>query len=467
MMKGASMFSADTYVQRRKRLIDDMKSGLMLFLGNAESPMNYPGNPYQFCQDSTFLYFFGLDFPSLAAVIDADENTVTVFGDDLTVDDIIWTGPQPTMKDNCLQIGVENTAPLAQLETVLKNAVQKCRPVHFLPPYRADNQIKLQDLLNIPPAQSKEKASAPFIKAVVAQRNIKSAEEIQQIETALEVTCQTHTYAFKNASPGICEWEIVGAMAGIGLSGGCYHSFPIIFSVNGQTLHNHHHGNIMQKGDIAINDSGVESPMHYASDITRTIPIGGQFTDRQKEIYRIVLECNTKGIDACRPGVEFREVHALVARTVLAGLKDIDLVRGDLDEAFNACAHTLFFPHGLGHMMGLDVHDMEDLGEDYVGYTDTIKRRPEFGWAYLRLAKALEPGNVVTVEPGIYFIPELIDRWIAEKKCEPFINYQKLLTYKDFGGVRIEDDVLITENDYRLLGKPIPKTIEEIQNIIS
>ncbi|MCP4707705.1 MAG: aminopeptidase P family protein [Planctomycetes bacterium] len=461
------MFSADTYVQRRKRLIDDMKSGIMLFLGNEESAMNYPGNPYQFCQDSSFLYFFGLDFPSLAAVIDADANTVTVFGDDFDVDDIIWMGSQPTMKEKCQQIGVENTAPLAQLETVLKSAAAKNRPVHFLPPYRPENKIKLQDLLNIPPAKAQEKASIPFIKAVVAQRNIKSAEEIKQIETALDVTYQTHTYAFKNAKPGMCEWEVVGPMTGIGLSSGCYHSFPIIFSVNGQTLHNHHHGNIMQKGDIAINDSGVESPMHYASDITRTIPIGGQFTDRQKEIYNIVLECNTKGIDACKPGVEFREIHAQVARTVLAGLKNLGLVQGDLDEAFNACAHTLFFPHGLGHMMGLDVHDMEDIGEDYVGYTDTIKRRPEFGWAYLRLAKALEPGNVVTVEPGIYFIPELIDMWIAEKKCEPFINYEKLITYKDFGGVRLEDDVLITENSYRVLGKPIPKTIEEIQNLTS
>ena len=461
------MFSADTYRQRRKSLIDDMKSGILLFLGNQESPMNYPANPYHFRQDSSFLYFFGLDFPSLAAVIAAEENTVTVFGDDLTVDDIVWTGPQPTLKDRCLQIGVKNSVPWAQLETVLKKAVKKGRPIHFLPPYRPENKIKLQHLLQIPPAQAKVKASAPFIQAVVAQRNIKSAEEIEQIETALEVTCQTHTYAFKNAKPGMCEWEIVGAMTGIGLSGGCYHSFPIIFSVNGQILHNHHHGNIMQKGDIAINDSGVESPLHYASDITRTIPIGGSFTQRQKEIYNIVLECNTQGIAACQPGVEFRQVHALIARTVLAGLKSIGLVRGDLDEAFNACAHTLFFPHGLGHMMGLDVHDMEDLGEDYVGYTDTIKRRPEFGWAYLRLAKALEPGNVLTIEPGIYFIPELIDRWIAEKKCENFINYEKLLTYKDFGGIRIEDDVLITEKGYRVLGKPIPKTIEEIQNLTS
>ena len=461
------MFSANTYIQRRKRLIDDMKSGIMLFLGNEESPMNYTDNPYQFCQDSTFLYFFGLDFPSLAAIIDADENTVTVFGDDLDVDDIVWMGPQPTMKDKCQTIGVENTAPLAQLETVLKNAVAKNRPIHFLPPYRPENKIKLQDLLDIPPSQAQEKASVPFIKAVVAQRNIKSAEEIQQIESALDVTYQTHTYAFKNAKPGMREWEIVGAMTGIGLTGGCYHSFHIIFSVNGQTLHNHHHSNIMQKGDIAINDSGVESPMHYASDITRTIPIGGAFTDRQKEIYNIVLECSTKGIQACQPGVEYREVHALAARTVLAGLKNLGLIRGDLNEAFNANAHTLFFPHGLGHMMGLDVHDMENLGEDYVGYTDTIKRRPEFGWAYLRLAKALEPGNVLTVEPGIYFIPELIDRWSAEKKCAAFINYQKLNDFKDFGGIRIEDDVLITDNGCRVLGKPIPKTIEEIQNLTS
>ncbi|KPK78135.1 MAG: Xaa-Pro aminopeptidase [Phycisphaerae bacterium SM23_30] len=461
------MFPADTYIKRRKRLIDDVKSGVILFLGNDESPMNYPANPYHFRQDSSFSYFFGLDLPGLAAVIDVDQARITVFGDDVTVEDIVWTGPLPTLRENCRKIGVENTAPSAQLENILKSAVRNNRKIHFLPPYRPENILKLQRLLGVQPDQAKSRASVPLIKAVVAQRSIKSAREVEQIETALEVSYLTHTYAFKNAKPGMYEWEIVGGMDDIVHSRGMTASFPIIFTIKGQTLHNHYHGNIMQAGNIAINDSGIESPLHYASDITRTIPIGGKFTDRQKEIYRIVLDCNTKAIDACKPGIEFRAVHALVARTVLAGLKDVGLVQGDLEEAFHAHAHTLFFPHGLGHMLGLDVHDMEDLGEDYVGYTDAIKRRPEFGWAYLRLAKALEPGHIVTIEPGIYFIPELIDRWHADKKCESFINYQKLLAYKDFGGIRIEDDVLVTEDGRRLLGQPIPKTIEDVQNLSS
>lgn len=306
-----------------------------------------------------------------------------------------------------------------------------------------------------------------LVKAIVAQRSIKTRVEFEEIEAAINISYQMQTTAMKMSKPGVHEREVAGAMEAIALSQGSRLAFPTIFSINGQTLHNHNYVNIMKQGDIAINDSGAESALHYASDITRTIPVGGRFSKRQREIYAIVLNAQEKTIDAIKPGVEFRVIHRLSCKILASGLKDLGLMKGDIDEAVDAGAHTLFFPCGLGHMLGLDVHDMEALGEDYVGYTDTIKRNPDFGWKSLRLAKALETGFVITVEPGIYFIPELIDRWKAEQKCSAYINYNAVDKYRDFGGIRIEDDVLVTENGHRILGRPIPKTIDEVEEISS
>lgn len=461
------MFAADVYIERRGRLKEQVQSGLILFLGNEESPMNYPDNQYPFRQDSSFLYFFGLNFPSLAAIIDVDRDKEVIFGNDLTVDDIIWTGPQPVLSERSQKTGVSETTGLDKLQSTLEQAVQQGKDIHFLPQYRAQNTLKIAELLDISPSSVHEHVSEALIRAVVAQRSIKSQQEISEIESALDISYEMQTAAMKMSKPGLYERQIAGAMEGIVLSLGGRLSFPTIFSIHGETLHNHSHDNLMKAGDIAVNDSGVETCLGYASDITRTIPVSGKFTQRQKEIYTIVLDAQEKAIEAVKPGVEFRNVHRLACTVLASGLKDLALMKGDIDEAVNAGAHTLFFQCGLGHMMGLDVHDMEGLGEDYVGYTDTIRRNPRFGWRSLRLSKELEAGFVITVEPGIYFIPELIKRWKAENKNSEYINYDMVEKYEDFGGVRIEDDVLVTENGYRVLGKEIPKTIDEVEEMSS
>jgi len=461
------MFAADVYIERRGRLKEQVQSGLILFLGNEESPMNYPDNQYPFRQDSSFLYFFGLDCPSLAAIIDVDRDKEVIFGDDLTVDDIIWTGPQPVLSERSQKTGVSETAKLDKLQSTLEQAVQQGRDIHFLPQYRAQNTLKIAELLDISPSSVHEHVSETLIRAVVAQRSIKSKQEISEIENALDISYEMQTAAMKMSKPGLYERQIAGAMEGIVLSLGGRLSFPTIFSIHGETLHNHSHDNLMKAGDIAVNDSGVETCLDYASDITRTVPVSGKFTQRQKEIYTIVLDAQEQAIRAVKPGVEFRNVHRLACTVLASGLKDLGLMKGDIDEAVNAGAHTLFFQCGLGHMMGLDVHDMEGLGEDYVGYTDTIRRNTGFGWKSLRLAKELETGFVITVEPGLYFIPELIKRWKAENKNSQYINYDIVKKYEDFGGIRIEDDILVTENGSRVLGKQIPKTIDEVEEISS
>ena len=431
------MFPADTYIERRKQLKKRIGSGVILFMGNQESPMNYTDNPFMFRQDSSFLYYFGLNLPSIAAVIDVDEDKEFIFGDEPSMNDIIFLGPQKPLSEPAGQVGVKQAGSLDEMAALLVKVTGSNRKVHFLPQYRADNVIQLEKLLSIPHAEIAGNVSVELIKAVAAQRSIKSAEEIAEIEVAMNIGYEMHVGAMKAARPGMYEYEISGLIEGIALSMGGRISFPVIFSIHGETLHNHYHGNMMKAGDIAINDSGAETAMNYCSDITRTIPIGGKFTSRQKDIYNIVLDTEEKCMQAVKPGVEFRDVHLLAGELLSAGLKELGLMKGDPAEAARAGAHTLFFQCGLGHQMGLDAHDMEGLGEDYVGYTDSIKRNPQFGF------------------------------WKAENKLQQFINYDKVEEYRDFGGVRIEDDVLVTEDGYRLLGKPIPKSIEEVETLAS
>ncbi len=462
------MFTKETYIQRRERLKARVRSGLILLPGNDESPMNYAANVYPFRQDSTFLYFFGLDQPGLAAVIDLDDGTECIFGDDPSLDDIVWTGPRPRLKDTSQQVGVARMAPSQELKQVVSRAAQQGRHVHTLPQYRAENTRRIADCgLRIADSRGGLHPSSELIRAIVEQRSIKSSEEVEQIESALGISARMQTTAMKMAKPGVFEYEIAGAMEGIMGSSGVRPAFPPIVSVHGEIMHNPCYDNQLQAGDIVINDSGAESPLRYASDITRTIPVGGKFSPRQKEIYSVVLKAQERAIASAAPGVEWREVHRLAAIALMEGLKELGLVKGNPQEAVEANAQTLFFPTGVGHMMGLDVHDMEPLGEDYVGYTDAIRRNPEFGWRYLRLAKAVEPGFVITVEPGIYFIPELIDRRRAEGKYVQFIAYGKLESYRTFGGIRIEDDILITPDGCRILGPRIPKTIAEVETLAS
>ncbi|GAP43520.1 Xaa-Pro aminopeptidase [Lentimicrobium saccharophilum] len=461
------MFAPGTYAGRREALRREIKSGIAVFPGNTEAAFNYPANTYHFRQDSTFSYFFGLNQPDLAGIIDFDSGAELLFGNDVDMDDIIWMGPQPSMADRGKLVGIDRTAPLQGFGDYIAEALNKGRKVHFLPPYRGETRIQLWTLLGIPVAEQKAAASVELIKAVVKLRSIKSAEEIAEIEKMVDVAYLMHTTAMKMAHPGIVEQEIAGTIEGIALANAGPVSFPVILSVNGQTLHNHYHGNTLSEGRMMVVDAGCESEESlYSSDITRTVPVGGKFNERQRGIYEIVLNANLKAIAAIKPGIPYREVHLLAAKTIADGLKALGLMKGDTQAAVEAGAHALFFPHGLGHMMGMDVHDMENLGENYVGYDEEITRASQFGTAFLRLGRRLQPGFVLTVEPGIYFIPALIDQWKAEGKFTEFINYEKVETYKDFGGIRIEDDVLVTETGNRVLGRPIPKTVAEIEAIM-
>jgi len=461
------MFKKEVYTDRRNKLRSEIKSGIALILGNVEAAFNYPANTYHFRQDSHFLYFFGLDHPGFAGVMDVDNDKDYIFGNDFDLDDIIWMGEQPKVADMAAEAGITNTAPYGDLTAFIKTALDKGQNIHFLPTYRGETVIELTRLLGIPNAKVKAAASVDLIKAVVKLKEIKDDYEIADIEKAVDIAYEMHTTSMRMAMPGVVEQKIAGTIEGISLALGGPVSFPIILSMDGQTLHNHYHGNVLEEGRMMVTDAGAETQLHYSSDITRTVPVGGKFNERQAGIYQVVLDANMAAIEAIKPGIKYRDIHFLAARTIIEGLKKVGIMKGDTDAALKAEAHTLFMPHGLGHMMGMDVHDMEGLGEDYVGYDENTKRATTFGTAYLRLGKELKPGFVLTVEPGIYFIPALIDQFRNEGKFMDFVNYDLLETYKDFGGIRIEDDILVTKTGYRVLGKPIPKTIEEVEAVMA
>lgn len=456
------MFSEKTYMDRRNKLRQQINSGILLFLGNDESPMNYEDNPFHYRQDSTFLYYFGLSHAGLNAVIDLDEDQDFIFGDDLTVEDIVWMGTQPSLKERGAKAGVKNIQPSQDLPKYLKQAQEKGRTIHFLPPYRAEHRLKLYAWLNIPPMEADPHTSEDFIKSVVNQRNYKSEEEIQEIEKAVNTSVKMHVEAMKMVRPGMNEAVVAGRVQEIAIAAGGNLSFPTIATIHGETLHNHYHGNIMKSGDMFLLDAGAETAMGYAGDLSSTFPVAPTFTKRQKEIFAVAFAAHEKAISSLKPGTKFKDIHLLACKTIASGLKDLKFMRGDVEEAVAQGAHALFFPCGLGHMMGLDVHDMENLGEEYVGYAGE-KKSTQFGLKSLRLGRELEPGFVLTIEPGIYFIPELIDMWKADDKFIDFINYDRVEEYKDFGGLRNEENFLITKDGYRLLGKPKPKSIEDVE----
>ncbi|MFP4059370.1 MAG: aminopeptidase P family protein [Bacteroidota bacterium] len=458
------MFDKKIYTKRREKLKSLVKSGIILFPGNNEAPFNYPSNTYHFRQDSSFLYFFGLDKPGLSGIIDVDKGDEILFGDDPGIDDIIWMGPQPLLREMANEVGVDNTQPTCKIESFIRDEMQKKRKIHLLPPYRAETKNQLETLLMVRGEGLNTYISGELIKAVVHLRSVKDEHEIREIEKAVDITSLMHTTVMKMARPGMVERELSGTIEGISLAHGGPVSFPVILSMNGETLHNHYHGNILEEGRLLLTDAGAETTMHYAGDITRTIPVSGKFTRKQKEVYQIVVDANMKATEMAKPGITYKEVHLAAARVIANGLKMLGIMRGNPEEAVAEGAHALFFPHGLGHMMGLDVHDMEGLGEDHVGYDNETKRSQQFGLAYLRLGRKLEKNFVLTNEPGIYFIPALISQWENENKFTDFINYNKVKEYLDFGGIRIEDDLLITGSGSRVLGKPVPKTITEIES---
>ena len=461
------MFETSVYKKRRARLKEKVKSGLVLILGNGEAPANYTDNTYKFRQDSSFLYFFGLNQPGFAGVIDIDSGDEYLFGNDVDMDDIIWMGPQPSVKDMAARVGVSKTAPFARLADCMKTAISQGRRIHFLPPYRFRNMLLLEELLGIRPALVKNYASLELIKAVVDLRSVKEPCEIEEITKACNIGYEMHTAAMRNCKPGVKEQYIAGLIEGIAASYGSMVSFPVILSQNGETLHNHDHSQILQEGRMMLTDAGAEEVSHYCSDFTRTVPVGGKFLTRQKEVYNIVLAANNKAIEIAKPGVTYQYVHLEVCKVLAQGLKDLGLMKGDVNEAVAAGAHALFMPHGLGHMMGLDVHDMEDLGQIYVGYDDETRPIDQFGTSSLRMGRRLQEGFVITDEPGCYFIPALIDQWRAQGMHKEFLNYDKIETFKDFGGIRLEDDILIIPGGSRFLGdKRTPITVEEVEEIM-
>lgn len=454
------MFSKEVYARRRQTLVAKMadsaaegKRGIALFIGNTEAPAQYKDNCYKFRQDSTWLYFFGIDQPLYAAIIDLDNGNETIFANDVEIGDIIWMGPQPSVASVAASVGVEKSAPYTDLNAAVAKVLAEGRPVHFVKPSRYYNTMKIASLLGCGTDEVAGRFSLALTKAIISMRLVKEDCEIEVIDDACNLGYEMHTVARNSIVPGIIEQEIVGKMDGVTLSKGWGVSFPTILTQHGETLHNHLHDKIIEPGKLMVIDAGAESNVHYASDFTRTYPTSGKFTAKQREIYQIVCDCNEFAFSMTRPGISYREVHLKTMHLMLEELRALDIVRGDVQDMVEAGIAGLFMPHGLGHNMGLDVHDMEDYGENYVGYDDDQKRSSQLGLGSLRMARKLVPGNVITDEPGIYFIPALIEKWKSEKTDQGFVNYQKLESYYDFGGIRLEDDVLVTADGARRLGK--------------
>jgi len=459
------MFSKETYIQRRQELKQKVGNGLILLLGNDESGMNYRDNVYPFRQDSSFLYYFGLDVASIHAVIDIDNDQEIVFGNELTLDDIVWTGPKEALSEKAAEVGIRQVKPLSGISGFLHDVKNRKQTIHYLPPYRAEHTLKLLEWLQFSPFEITQSASVILIKAIVSMRSYKTPEEIAEIEKAVDTSVDMHLEFLRITRPGMTEKEVAGKLQSMAIGQGGDISYPIILTVNGEILHTHTRDLVMQDGQMSLCDAGAETAMHYCGDLTRTIPTGKRFSSIQKEMYEIVLNAQISAIEACKPGVLFKDVHALASTKLLEGLKSVGIIKGDPTEAMAHDVHTLFFQCGLGHMMGLDVHDMENLGEQYVGYTEDLKKGTTFGWKSLRLGRALEPGFVVTVEPGLYLIPTLIDRWKAENKLSQFIDYNELEKFRDFTGIRIEDDLVITDSGNRILGKELVKSVAEVEGL--
>jgi Xaa-Pro aminopeptidase len=458
------MFTPSIYRDRRNALAQQMTdNGLLLIFGNEESPMNYTDNTYPFRQDSNFLYFAGLEDTGHFLIMDLSTGKTTLYGNDLSLDHIVWMGNQPSMDEKTALIGADQHAPYKTGLDVIRKAKEQQQPVHYLPPYRAERVELLADCLGQSLQATREGFSAPLCHAVIKLRSLKTAEEAAEMDKAVDITRAMHLAAMRTVAEGQRESTVAGIVEGIAIGGGGRLAYPCIGTINGHILHNHHHGNVVKDGHLYLLDAGASSISQYAGDITRTFPVAKTFTSQQKDIYAIVLKALDDCSAALRPGFAYKDAHLQAARIIVEGLKDLGLMKGDTESAVAEGAHALFFPHGLGHMIGLDVHDMEDLNENWVGYDENTQRSTQFGLKSLRLAKKLEAGFALTVEPGIYFIPTLIERWEAEGKFKDFVNYGALKPYFNFGGIRIEDNLLITENGSRLLGKAIPKSIADIE----
>ncbi len=459
------LFESAVYTRRRSVLKKKIAAGLIILMGNEESGMNYKDNWYPFRQDSNFLYYFGINTASLVAVIDADSGEEIIFGNELTIEDIVWTGPLPSLGEMAAAVGVTKTQPYNNVETIIRSAMASGRQIHFIPPYRPENKIKLAQWLQVAVDAVGQMVSVPLIKTIISQRACKEECEVAEMHTASIISADMHLAAMRYAKAGMKEYEVMAKVKEAAYAQNASLSFHPIVTIHGETLHNVYSGNTIQEGQMILCDAGAATDMNYAGDLTCTFPVGKKFTGRQKEIYEIVLHAHQTSVAMLKPGVLFKDVYLNAAQKIVEGMQQLGVMKGNAAEAVAAGAHAMFFQCGLGHMIGLDVHDMEDLGEPYVGYTDELKKSTLFGMKSLRLGRALEPGFTLTVEPGIYMIPQLMDKWEAENKFTEFINYPALQSYRDFSGIRVEEDYLITETGYRLLGKKLPMTVAEVEAI--
>lgn len=461
------LFSKSTYVERRNELKKLVGSGLIVLFGNNDSPANYPSNTYKFRQDSSFLYYFGLHRNGLVGVIDVDNDREYLVGDEIDIEDIVWYGSVTSVAEMAEMTGVARTAAMRELPAIVESAKAQGEEVHFLPPYRFDNQIQIMDLLGIHPSQQKAAASLKLIAAVVKMRTTKTEEEIAELERAAEIGYEMHTTAMRLCRPGITEQYIGGMVDGIANAHGCMVSFQTIATQHGEVMHGNPSTAKLEAGRLMLVDAGAETNENYCSDNTRTTPVSGVFTQKQKDIYNIVVECHDHVLEVAKPGVKWWDVHFAVCRIITERLQQLGLMKGDVEESLKAGAHAMFLPHGLGHSMGMDVHDMEGLGQVYVGFDNEVRPSTQFGTNALRFGRRLQKGFVVTDEPGIYFIPALIDDWKKNGTNAQFLNFDKIDEYRDFGGIRIEDDVLITDEGCRFIGsKRIPYHVEDVEEFM-
>lgn len=461
------LFSKSTYMERRNELKKLVGSGLIVLFGNNDSPANYPSNTYKFRQDSSFLYYFGLHRNGLVGVIDVDNDREYLVGDEIDIEDIVWYGSVTSVAEMAEMTGVARTAAMRELPAIVESAKAQGEEVHFLPPYRFDNQIQIMDLLGIHPSQQKAAASLKLIAAVVKMRTTKTEEEIAELERAAEIGYEMHTTAMRLCRPGITEQYIGGMVDGIANAYGCMVSFQTIATQHGEVMHGNPSPAKLEAGRLMLVDAGAETNENYCSDNTRTTPVSGVFTQKQKDIYNIVVECHDHVLEVAKPGVKWWDVHFAVCRIITERLQQLGLMKGDVEESLKAGAHAMFLPHGLGHSMGMDVHDMEGLGQVYVGFDNEVRPSTQFGTNALRFGRRLQKGFVVTDEPGIYFIPALIDDWKKNGTNAQFLNFDKIDEYRDFGGIRIEDDVLITDEGCRFIGsKRIPYHVEDVEEFM-
>ena len=461
------MFSKETYIGRRAELARRVGRGLILLPGNPEVPNNYPNNTYYYRQDSTFRYYFGLDVPSLIGLIDAESGEAMLFGDDFTVEDIIWTGPMPTIADQAREVGVEKTFARNDVRDVLKRAIEQNRPVHYLPPYRAELKIEVADMLGIRLGMLHERMSIDLMFAVAEMRERKSAEEIEALERAFKIGYQMHMTAMRMCRPGVVEREIAGRVEGVAKSYGQGVSFPTIVTQHGEILHNHNHDGVLEAGRLLLVDGGAESVEGYCSDHTRTYPVSGKFSERQKDIYNIVLRAHSEVKEMIKPNTMYTDIHRAAYLSLADGLKGMGLIKSTPEQAVEAGAMYLFMPHGLGHGMGMDVHDLANIGERSFDFTAVQERAAQSATCVHRATWRVVPGTVMSDAPGIYFIPALIDKFRGEGKFKDIVNYDALDAYRDFGGIRIEDDVLVTETGSRFIGdKLLPLTVEELEEVV-